>query len=418
MMTAAVVFAAIVISLLAVQAVLAACFTALLARRRDDGTAGEKLPKAAVVLAVRGHDPRLRRNLRALLDQQYPDFAVHVVVDHATDPAGRTVRKLLAACPPGRLHVQFLEEPAASCSLKNSALVQAIRALDPSFEVVAFCDGDVALHRTWLRELVVPLADAKVGATTGNRWYAPPRAWWGSLVRYFWNTGAVVQMWLNGIVWAGSMAMRRSVIDEVKLLDVWGRSLSTDAVLARRLRQGGYRVRFVPSVLMINREDVSLGGCNRWMQRQLLTTRLYHPAWGSVVFHAMTMLMLQVFGLALAVRALWHGQWGPAVTAAIALGSYWAGSLLLAAALEAVVRRLAATRGEPVRWLRAATCWRLLPAFLLVHFIYPYAVLAASRQDRVVWRDVSYVIDGAYAVRMIGYRPYIQKVAPQNCSVV
>src|SRR5271169_4333898 len=114
MMPAAVILAVIVVSLLSFQAVLVACFTRLVVQRRDGRTGGEKLPRAAILLAVRGHDARLRRNLRALLDQHYPDFTVHVVVDHRNDPAGRTVRDLLAAYPPGRLHVQFLDQPSAS----------------------------------------------------------------------------------------------------------------------------------------------------------------------------------------------------------------------------------------------------------------------------------------------------------------
>jgi cellulose synthase/poly-beta-1,6-N-acetylglucosamine synthase-like glycosyltransferase len=63
--------------------------------------------------------------------------------------------------------------------------------------VLAVIDADAVPHRWWLRDLVAPLSDPRVGVATGNRWYMPEHANWGSLVRYLWNVGAVVQVWFN-----------------------------------------------------------------------------------------------------------------------------------------------------------------------------------------------------------------------------
>src|SRR5689334_19360483 len=130
------------------------------------------LPKAAIILAIRGLDPSLERNIRALLAQLYPDYKLFVVVDHVEDPAWQIVEKIREEIP-GRIQVSVLKERPGTCSLKCSAMAQAIDELDASYEVVAFSDGDVLAHQTWLRELVEPLADPKVGASTGNRWYLP-----------------------------------------------------------------------------------------------------------------------------------------------------------------------------------------------------------------------------------------------------
>ena len=76
--------------------------------------------------------------------------------------------------------------------------------------MVALLDADTIPHRTWLRELVAPLADPRVGAATGNRWYMPAEAGWAGLVRYLWNAAAVVQMYCYGIAWGGTLALKRA----------------------------------------------------------------------------------------------------------------------------------------------------------------------------------------------------------------
>ena len=149
--------------------------------------ADSKLPKAGVVISLRGADAGLQNCLRGLLDQDYPDYNVEIVVDSERDPAWQiaqaaireaAVRKTRGERAKGRALV--FRQP--TCSLKCSALIQAVGEFDESHAVIAFCDADVVPHCTWLRELVGPLLDPAVGATTGNRWYAGERRLIGSQV--------------------------------------------------------------------------------------------------------------------------------------------------------------------------------------------------------------------------------------------
>src|SRR5436309_2007209 len=56
----------------------------------------ERLPRAAVILPLRGADPFLRDCLIGLLGQDYPRYSLHIVIDHADDPAHELVLKVLA----------------------------------------------------------------------------------------------------------------------------------------------------------------------------------------------------------------------------------------------------------------------------------------------------------------------------------
>ena len=43
-----------------------------------------------------------------------------------------------------------------------------------------------------------------------------------------------------------------------------------DATVTRKMREHKYRVHFVPGVLLVNTETISLGKFLRWVQRQLI----------------------------------------------------------------------------------------------------------------------------------------------------
>ncbi len=151
-------------------------------------------PRTAVVLCVRGYDPLLDECLRRLLNQHYPDYVVHVVVDSEHDPAWASLKTWQQQYGPERLRMSVLRVRRKTCSLKCSSLVQAVDELDASFEVVVLIDADVTPLQNWLGALVAPLADPSVGLSTGNRWFEPSGQRWGTKVRTVWNAGAVIQM--------------------------------------------------------------------------------------------------------------------------------------------------------------------------------------------------------------------------------
>jgi len=140
-----------------------------------------EIPKAAVILSVRGIDPHLEACLRGILQQDYPNYHLHVVVDSEKDPALPVLKQVLTDYPAGLATIDFLQERSSTCSLKCSALVQAIRTLDESFEMIALIDADTIPHPSWLRELATALSNPNVGAATGNRWFRPKQPTLGSL---------------------------------------------------------------------------------------------------------------------------------------------------------------------------------------------------------------------------------------------
>lgn len=372
-------------------------------KRKRGKRAKRDEPKAAIILSLRGPDPFLDETLQALRQLDYPDYEVHLVVDSESDPVWDDVRPHIES--DGRFTAHVLREPLPTCSLKCSALVQAIGALRPEVEVVAFIDGDAVPHSSWLSDLAAPLKDPRVGVVTGNRWFIPQKTHWGTLVRYFWNVGAVVQVWLNGIVWAGSMAMRKEVIDQIGLLDAWRHCLSVDATVCRQLRSHGLRVQFAPHVMMANREKIPLDKFVRWVQRQLVAAKSCGPNWRVVALHAFSLTGSQAAAGLLVLAGILTRQWDAAIVSCWAIALYWIAAAAATLTTELAVRRVLSNNRDPARW-PALTWLAFIPALALTHIVYPAALWGAYSQRKVSWRGVDYVIRGVNDVEMCGYEPF------------
>lgn len=402
------------IGLLAGQAVATLMFTAALWKFRRKTLADDACPKAAAVLCLRGTDPFLPNCIEALLAQDYPCYDVRIVVDDRSDPAWQVVCDVIERVGADNVSVEALVDRRDTCSLKCSSVVQAIRGLDESYEVVALLDADTIPHRSWLRELVTPLADERVGAATGNRWYMPDQISWGALVRYVWNAAAVAQMYLYRIAWGGTLAVKTKVFRESDLLERWGNAFCEDTMTFAALKKLGLSVAFVPTLMMVNRESCDIGGYFRWVRRQLLTARLYHPGWLMVALHGFVTSLAPPVALAITVYALVAGDWLSAAWTGGALAVYELGLLLLLPVVEMAMRRIVRARGERTNWLRLSALPQYALALPLTQLVYSLVLLSSLTVKKVDWRGVSYTIGGPFQIRLIEYRPYqVSQVAEE-----
>ncbi|NQU20150.1 MAG: glycosyltransferase family 2 protein [Candidatus Nealsonbacteria bacterium] len=411
----------VLVGLVAGQALMVIRFCQILYRRaRPEAAAAPYCPKTAVILCLRGPDPFLPACVEALLTLDYPSYDVQIIVDSPDDPARqiaeettrRIAEKEAVARQGPAVQITVLTDHRDSCSLKCSSLLQAVAAMDESYEVVALLDADTVPHPSWLRDLVAPLADAQVGASTGNRWYMPAGASWGALVRYVWNSAAVVQMFSYGIPWGGTLALKTDVLRRSDLLDRWGRAFCEDTMVYSSLRKLGMKVAFVPSLMMVNREACSVSSFYHWVRRQLLAARLYHPGWPAVVVHCIGTALLQVAVAGLLLAAVLSAQWHAAAWFAAGLACYWGPMPLLLCGMEACVRRIVHARGEPTGWLAGCAWLRLLAALPLTQSVYPVALISALLVRKVHWRGVFYQIGGPAQVHLIEYHPYRSDETP------
>jgi glycosyltransferase involved in cell wall biosynthesis len=401
-----------------IQFYLVAGFVFCLKNWKKPLLADEDSPPATVILCLRGGDPFLSRCIDGLLAQDYPDYDVLFMVDHAEDPSMPILKRALEGSNFDRFRIDVLTNPMSTCSLKCSSLVQAIEGLPSSMEMVAFLDADTIPHKTWLRELCTALAPKDVGAATGNRWYCPTQTSRGSLIRYLWNAAAIVQMYWYRIAWGGTLAMKLDSIRRAGVLDRWRRASAEDSMVHSALGNIGQKVVFVPSLMMINREDCSLSTYQSWVKRQLLFARLYHPFWPLVVAHGIGSAIVLLWGLWLCMVAALQGHIVGAAVLFFALFAFHAFLTSLLPWMERAVFDIAKGRGENDTWPNRPNWLNVLWLGFLTQWYYTWALVGCMLLTRFRWRGIDYEVSGPFDIKMLGYRPYQPEPESQEAQSI
>ena len=236
---------------------------------------GPYAPPATVFLPVKGVDHELHRNLRSLIEQDYPDFEVIVVTRSAEDDALRITQ----SCLDERSRIVVAGDPPDCTGEKVHNLLQAIQSARPETEVFVFADSDGQVEPNWLRSLIAPLEDESVGATTGFRWYFPEEEQFWPLMRSVWDSTVAGTMRDDdkNFAWGGGTAIRKEVFEQADVKTFWEGTVSDDYRLSAAMNAAKLGIRFVPGAMV-----ATTGGCGSrefldWAVRQLIITRVYRP---------------------------------------------------------------------------------------------------------------------------------------------
>jgi len=367
----------------------------------------EFAPHASVIVSLRGFDPSLRSHLIGLLNQDYEKYEIIVVIDSRADAAWKVVEEIKAEYDTGGLlHFFPLENPSDSCSLKCNSVSQAFSKVDARSEVIALVDADVVPHQEWLKHVVTPLVDPKIGASTGNQWYSPPDESVGSLLRCMWNSGSLTPSAIYGNPWAGSCALRVSDVRRLGLVDAWKNSAVDDGPIKKVLAPAGLRVHFEPRLIMINRDACTFAYVNRYAVRMLTWSRLYESEFLNTIVHMLITVALLVASAVLLGYSIVSGNGLAALF--VGVGLLIANAILVYAffVVRGGVQKSIAHRNETLERTtssRFIKVFCLMPVCLVSHCFWTVAAMFSKQID---WRNVTYRLEGQDKIQMVQYRPY------------
>jgi hypothetical protein len=183
-------------------------------------------------------------------------------------------------------------------------------------------------------------------------------------------------------------------------------SLFDGPVIVRQIRRGGYKVRFVPSLMIANREQISLANFISWVERQSVVASSSGSNW-LPLFFAGAHIGICVFAPPLAaLMAFWLSNSILLRWALFAAASYWGVMLLSVVALEHTVRGVLTLDRSEVRWMTWPKALCAVPSILLAHLVPLLALIRAANRKTVNWRGIEYEIRGPDQVRMLNYRPF------------
>lgn len=369
-------------------------------------------PAAAVVLSVRGSEQGLTECLDRVALLDYPEFEIHVVVDHDSDPCMPVVCRWRRQHPELRVVIHTLADPSSGATLKCSAVHQAISAVDPRIEAVVLLDADAHVYPGWLQDMILPTLDGSASMATGNRWYDPTAHGIGSLLRFLYNANAVIPMHAGRMTWGGSLALRRDVFSHPAFLDSLRRSPTEDASVHEALADLGKQLAMATHVMLLSTDSITADACLRFMRRQLLWTRLYHVGWPLIAGGAVTAYAVALAATAALVWAVVTGNQPAALAFATTLATAILGNLLVVERLHrAIGGAIEARQGRTVRPIDTACRLRLLAAVPLSLPAFTFAAVAAWCARRVRWSGIDYDVQPPRGLRMVAYRPFVDRPA-------
>lgn len=368
-------------------------------------------PSTAVLMSVRGCDPSLEKCLRGLLDQTCENYRVHVIVDHVSDDAWGRVHQIKREFDSrDRIVVLELEQPGDSCSLKCSALIQGLGKLSGEPELVVLIDADVIPHREWLMQAISPLEDPSVGVVTGNQWFEPEGRSVGSLMRSLWNAGSLVPTATLANPWAGTCAMRLADVGESGLVEVWKRSIVDDGPIREAYRPLGKQIVFNPDLIMVNRENCTVGYVNRYVPRMLTWSRIHEPTFVHTLLYTVILVGCWLATGGLMVAGLLTGQWAALIIGAAGMAANTGLNLLAYLMIRRSIQGIGIrprTVGHPhgLGPLGAGRIVRLAALIPVCQLAFGAWMVRALLTRRVHWRQITYEVRASDQIRMVRYRP-------------
>lgn len=354
-------------------------------RRRKQTASGtdRQMPAATMMKPLCGMEPRLEENLESFFLQDYPVFEILFGTRNDGDPALNVVRRLCARYPNVPVRIVFSGEPD-----KPNAKVCTLREMfaQASHEYVVISDSDVGVAPDYLRRVVPPLVDEKIGLVMCLYRGVPTGGFWAGLealgMSVEMTAGVVAASTIGEVDFAlgPTMATSKTVVENVGGIGALADYCADDYVLGNLVAKSGRKVVISENVIdhyVVNRSlKASLLHQTRWM----LSTRFSIPAG-----HASSVMTFAVpFGVLAAIAGVGAGHGAPG---AALLGWTLINRMIMSVAVGwGVVRDRRALR----------YCW-LYPLRDLMGFGF---WLASYAGDTVDWRGEKYkLVRGGRMIR-------------------
>jgi hopanoid biosynthesis associated glycosyl transferase protein HpnI len=211
---------------------------------RTKGSEAE-LPPVSVLKPVHGMEAQLRQNIESFFRQDYPSYEILFAADEADDPALNLVREISARYPqiPCRILVTGKPpwpNPPAYCFYRMAEVA--------ANEIFVTSDSDVEVDPNYLREVVTPMLDQKVGMVTCVYRGKNAAGFWAGLTAIGMSVemtaGVLVANLLEGMKFGlgPTIAVKKEAVNKIGGYEVLGDYFANDFMIGNLIDKAGYRV--------------------------------------------------------------------------------------------------------------------------------------------------------------------------------
>jgi ceramide glucosyltransferase len=219
------------------------------AARRMPPASPNFAPGVSILKPVYGLDRETYQNYASLCTQTYPQYEILFCAGDEHDPAVGVIRQIIQDFPDRAIRLLVGSEPLG-VSDKVNKLCRLAR--EAKFDIVIVSDSDVRVDPDYLRAVVAPFADSKVGGVTTLYRGLTDGSFAANLEALGNSTdfaAGVLVSWLFADVnfmLGATMAVRKTVLDEIGGFESMVDYFSDDYELGNRIAAKGHRVELIP----------------------------------------------------------------------------------------------------------------------------------------------------------------------------
>jgi ceramide glucosyltransferase len=214
-------------------------------RRERARMLGNFNPTVSLLKPVRGIDFGSYENFASFCRQDYPEYEILFGVNDDADPAVPLIQRLMVEFPKRRIRL-FVGFEELGSNRKVNKLARLAR--EAQHEVLVLTDGDVRVAPEYLREVVAPLADGKIGAVTSfyraitERNFGAELEAVGASSDFF--AGVLVANWMEGMTFGlgASIVTTKDWVREIGGFEAIADMHSDDYELGHRIAKAGGKV--------------------------------------------------------------------------------------------------------------------------------------------------------------------------------
>jgi ceramide glucosyltransferase len=210
------------------------------------------LPPVSILKPLKGTDPEMYGSLRSQCLQDYPEYEIIFGVSEAHDPAIELVERLKREFSQRAIRLVICRENLGA-NTKVSNLIQMLH--EARHEHLIVSDSDVRVPANYLRSMIAPLGNPKIGLVTCLYRGVAGSTLWSRLESLAISTdfapGVLVARQIEGVKFGlgATMAFRRHDLQAIGGFESLADYLADDYQLGHRISALGLRVE-IPDVVV------------------------------------------------------------------------------------------------------------------------------------------------------------------------
>ena len=202
-------------------------------------------PPVSILKPVRGLDREAYKNYASMCVLDYPNYEIVFAVGDADDPVIPLIEKLQSDFPATSIRLIVGVEPLG-VSPKMNNMCRLVK--EAHYDLLVVNDSDVRVESDYLRDVVAPFADSKVGVVTSffrgitNGRFAPNVDAVGLPTEAAANTLLAQQLGQIDFALGWTMATTRERLAEIGGFESMVNHHSDDFTLGNEIAKNGYRI--------------------------------------------------------------------------------------------------------------------------------------------------------------------------------